>query len=174
MLSPDWSVMTQPWPGIGHHWPQLTLATGLESWAAQCPPSWRHLQWSNNIRNLHSERRSASCEEKLGGEASSATQYSEIIIHNGKLGSATTVWRWFRNHYPNIPKSRIPSVRTFSRLIQRFTDTISTEKWKTSGRKAETMTEENIETIRQMIKDDYLWFLCLCKQLLWLSHNLKN
>ena len=84
------------------------------------------------------------------------TQISEIIIHNGKLGSATTVWRWFRNHYPNIPKSRIPSVRTFSRLIQRFTDTISTEKWKTSGRKAETMTEENIEMIRQMIKDDYL------------------
>ena len=84
------------------------------------------------------------------------TQISEIIINYGKLGSVTTMRKWFRNHYPNIPNSRIPSVRTFSRLIQRFTDTISTEKWKTSGRKAETMTEENIETIRQMIKDDYL------------------
>ena len=29
-------------------------------------------------------------------------QISEIIIHYGKLGSATTVWKWFRNHYPNI------------------------------------------------------------------------
>ena len=84
------------------------------------------------------------------------TQISEIIIHYGKLGSATTMWTWFRNHYPNIPKSRIPSVRTFSRLIQRFTDTISTENGKTSGCKAETMTEENIEMIRQMIKHDYL------------------
>ena len=30
------------------------------------------------------------------------------------------------------------------------------EKGKISGRKAVTMTEENIETIRQMIEDDYL------------------
>ena len=83
-------------------------------------------------------------------------QISEIIINYGKLGSATTMWRWFRNHYPNIPNSRIPSVRTFSRLIQRFKDTISTEKGKTSGCKAETMTKENIETICLMIEDDYL------------------
>ena len=79
------------------------------------------------------------------------TQISEIIIHQGKLGSATTVWKWFRNHNPNIPKSRIPTVRTFSRLIQRFTDTISTENGKTSGCKAETMTKENLETICLMI-----------------------
>ena len=82
-------------------------------------------------------------------------QISEIIIHYGNYG-ATTMWRGFRNHYPNIPNSRIPSVRTFSRHLQRFTDTISTEKGKTSRRKAETMTEENIETIHQMIEDDYL------------------
>ena len=42
-------------------------------------------------------------------------QISEIIIHYGKLGSTTTMWRWFRNQNPNIPNSRISSVRTFSR-----------------------------------------------------------
>ena len=92
----------------------------------------------------------------LSEELFTKAQISEIIINNGKIGSATTMWRWFKNHYPNIPKSRIPTVRTFSRLIQRFTDTISTEKGKTSGCKAETMTEENIETICQMIEDDHL------------------
>ena len=62
--------------------------------------------------------------------AVSKTQKSEIILQYGKLGSPTSMRRWFRNHYPNIPNSRILSVRTFSRLIQRFTDTISTEKGK--------------------------------------------
>ncbi len=81
-------------------------------------------------------------------------QKAEIILQYGKTGSATSVRRWFRNHYPKIPNSRIPSVRQFSRLIQRFRETGSTDKGKSSGRKAETMTEENIETIRQMIEDD--------------------
>ena len=39
-------------------------------------------------------------------------QKSEIIFQYSKLGSATFVWRRFRNHYPNIPNSRIPAVRT--------------------------------------------------------------
>ena len=34
-------------------------------------------------------------------------QKSEIILQYGKLSSATSVRRWFRNHYPNIPNSRI-------------------------------------------------------------------
>ena len=84
-------------------------------------------------------------------------QKSEIIFQYSKLGSATFVWRRFRNHYPNIPNSRIPSVRTFSRLIQRFKDTGSrkhSKKGIISGHKAETMTKENIETICQMIEDN--------------------
>ena len=54
---------------------------------------------------------------------------------------------------PDIQNSRIPSVKKFLRLIQRFKDTGSREKGKTSGCKAERMTEENIETIHQMIED---------------------
>ena len=60
---------------------------------------------------------------------------SEIILQYSKLGSAT-------------------SVRTFSRLSQRFKGTGSTVKGKTSGHKAETMIKENIETICQMIENN--------------------
>ena len=52
----DWSAVTQYRLVIGWHWPQHSLDTGLESCAVQSPPSWRHLQWSNNIKCLHSER----------------------------------------------------------------------------------------------------------------------
>ena len=55
-------------------------------------------------------------------------QKSEIILQYGKLGSATFMRRWFRNQYPDIPNSMIPSVRKFSRLIKMFKDTGSTEK----------------------------------------------
>ena len=81
-------------------------------------------------------------------------QRSEIILQYGKLGSATLVRRWFRKHYPNIPNSRIPAVRRFSRLIQRFKKTGDSGKVKPGGSKPETMTEENIEKIRQMIEED--------------------
>ena len=87
-------------------------------------------------------------------ELFTAAQRAQIILQYGKLGNATDVRRWFRKNYPEIPNSRIPNVRRFSRLIQRFKDTGSTVKGKSSGRKAETMTEENIERIRQMIEDD--------------------
>ena len=46
-------------------------------------------------------------------------QKSEIILQYSKLGSATSVRRWSRNHYPNFQNCRIPSVRTFSSLILR-------------------------------------------------------
>ena len=45
-------------------------------------------------------------------------------------------------------KHQDPRIRKFSRLIQRFKDTGSTEKGKTSGGKAETMTKEYIVTIK--------------------------
>ena len=81
-------------------------------------------------------------------------QKAEIILQYGKTGSATSVRRWFRKQYPEIPKSRIPSVMKFWRLIQRFKDTGNTENGKSPGRPASAMTEENIELIRQMLEDD--------------------
>ena len=81
-------------------------------------------------------------------------QRSEIILQYGKLGSPTLVRRWFRKQHPEIPNHRIPSVMRFWRLIQRFKDTGNTDKGHGPGRKASTMTEENIEIIRQMLEDD--------------------
>ena len=91
------------------------------------------------------------------GEEFTTAQRSEIILQYGKTGSATSVRRWFRKQYPDIPKSRIPSVKKFWRLIQRFKATGSTDKRHNGGGKNDkppTMTEENIELIRQMIEDD--------------------
>ena len=87
-------------------------------------------------------------------ELFTTAQQSEIILQYGKLGSTTSVQRWFITQYPEISKHRIPAVARFWRLIQRFKNTGSTSKGKPGGRKAETMTEENIEMIRQMIEDD--------------------
>ena len=90
-------------------------------------------------------------------------QMKEIILQYGVSGGPTRVRRWFRKKYPDIPNSRIPSARQFSKLMDRFKKNGSVHKQDNGGRKVTVMTEENIELVQ----------LSLRKEALWTGHYLK-
>ena len=78
----------------------------------------------------------------------------EIILQHGKLGGPTHVRRWFRKQYPDIPNSRIPKLRAFARVIDRFKKNGSVHSQSNGGRNVTVMTEENIERVRVLVDKD--------------------
>ena len=82
-------------------------------------------------------------------------QKKEIILQYGALRSPARVSRWFRKKYPDIPNSRIPKARQFKRLIERFKKNGSIEVPKRTGRTVTVMTEENIESVRVLVGEDW-------------------
>ena len=70
-------------------------------------------------------------------------QETQIVFQFGRLGHVARVWRWFRKEF-NVSPFELPSLKQFSRVIERFKTKQTTSYGKSTGCPSTGLTDENV------------------------------